>query len=313
MAPVVSLPIREMQNLPDCKKRWADVEDTGTPSPWTEYPLSDSKPFWPDTPTPMDAFCDPRVSIKNPVLMELTENVPPSNGQTMQTTAAPYPILAQTSPALSEMLVPCTAAGPIEAPYVVLAQTLPALSEVAVSCLAGPVAVTMQQGFPGPDFDATHHNVNESVLMIAAQPWGDNFHDGNGAMGIQWPSFSLPQHNAGLDSLQQAWQVDDLKMSGQTVGQSAAAVDSLSKPQSRQEVRHSSGQCRPCAWFWRTQGCHNGDNCGYCHLCPEGELKSRKKTKIAAMRMGALTPVKPSSQTAGGWGLKLDSLIQDTP
>ena len=54
-------------------------------------------------------------------------------------------------------------------------------------------------------------------------------------------------------------------------------------------------------------------DCGYCHLCPEGELKNRKKSKarprpvaaafpppsfpflseVAAMRMGALVPAKP--------------------
>ncbi|CAE7559303.1 unnamed protein product [Symbiodinium sp. CCMP2456] len=55
---------------------------------------------------------------------------------------------------------------------------------------------------------------------------------------------------------------------------------------------HGSGKCRPCAWFWKPQGCQNDQDCGYCHLCPEGELKNRKKSKVAAMRMGALVPAK---------------------
>ncbi|CAK9010629.1 unnamed protein product [Durusdinium trenchii] len=55
---------------------------------------------------------------------------------------------------------------------------------------------------------------------------------------------------------------------------------------------HGSGKCRPCAWFWKPQGCQNDKECGYCHLCPEGELKNRKKSKVAAMRMGALVPAK---------------------
>jgi hypothetical protein len=48
-------------------------------------------------------------------------------------------------------------------------------------------------------------------------------------------------------------------------------------------------------------------------LCPEGELKSRKKSKVSAMKMGALSPVrrKSSSTTTGGWGLKLDALVKD--
>merc|ERR1719498_1981768 len=51
---------------------------------------------------------------------------------------------------------------------------------------------------------------------------------------------------------------------------------------------HGSGNCRPCAWFWRPGGCQNGQNCGHCHLCPEGELKMRKKNKMALMRLSAV-------------------------
>merc|ERR1719330_1811116 len=54
---------------------------------------------------------------------------------------------------------------------------------------------------------------------------------------------------------------------------------------------HLLGKCRPCAWFWKPQGCQNGQACAHCHLCPEGELKERKRVKEAAMRMGALVPV----------------------
>jgi len=40
---------------------------------------------------------------------------------------------------------------------------------------------------------------------------------------------------------------------------------------------HESGECRPCAWFWRPQGCGNGANCHHCHLCEEGQVKRRRK------------------------------------
>ena len=46
---------------------------------------------------------------------------------------------------------------------------------------------------------------------------------------------------------------------------------------------HSS-QCRPCAWFWKEGGCKNGEQCRHCHLCPEGELRRRKKAKQEEMR-----------------------------
>lgn len=47
---------------------------------------------------------------------------------------------------------------------------------------------------------------------------------------------------------------------------------------------HGTGTCRPCAWFWKTQGCANGAACRHCHMCPEGELKNRKKDKVATLR-----------------------------
>lgn len=40
---------------------------------------------------------------------------------------------------------------------------------------------------------------------------------------------------------------------------------------------HATGQCCPCAWFYKAQGCQNGANCTRCHLCPPGEVKARKK------------------------------------
>jgi len=42
--------------------------------------------------------------------------------------------------------------------------------------------------------------------------------------------------------------------------------------------------CKPCAWFYKEGSCTNASACGYCHLCPQGELKNRKKAKIANLR-----------------------------
>merc|ERR1712187_515258 len=49
-------------------------------------------------------------------------------------------------------------------------------------------------------------------------------------------------------------------------------------------LRHGTGNCRTCAWFWRPSGCNNGEACRHCHLCPAGELKARKKSKVQAMQ-----------------------------
>jgi len=51
------------------------------------------------------------------------------------------------------------------------------------------------------------------------------------------------------------------------------------------EQKHMRGECRPCAYYLKkADGCRQGAQCGFCHLCPEGELKARKKEKIRALR-----------------------------
>jgi hypothetical protein len=66
-------------------------------------------------------------------------------------------------------------------------------------------------------------------------------------------------------------------------------------------ILHGTGNCQPCAWFWKGNSCQNGKDCGFCHLCPEGELKTRKKTKQAMMRSGLATPT-PTAGEADGLG-----------
>jgi len=70
---------------------------------------------------------------------------------------------------------------------------------------------------------------------------------------------------------------------------------------------HGTGRCNPCAWFWKARGCQNGQTCTYCHLCPEGELKNRKKAKVVALRMGAIEP--SSEGGLGGTTIKLSGLL----
>jgi len=47
---------------------------------------------------------------------------------------------------------------------------------------------------------------------------------------------------------------------------------------------HHTGGCRPCAWYWKPFGCLNAQECGYCHMCSETEMKNRKRTKMTMMR-----------------------------
>eukprot|EP00440_Ansanella_granifera_P013580 gb/GFBE01014753.1/.p1 GENE.gb/GFBE01014753.1/~~gb/GFBE01014753.1/.p1 ORF type:complete len:333 (+),score=73.94 gb/GFBE01014753.1/:1-999(+) len=80
---------------------------------------------------------------------------------------------------------------------------------------------------------------------------------------------------------------------------------------SRGSALHGTGRCSPCAWFWKARGCNSDKECSYCHMCPEGELKARKKAKVAAIRMGALEPAKANNMMAqhARGALKLNSLI----
>jgi len=48
---------------------------------------------------------------------------------------------------------------------------------------------------------------------------------------------------------------------------------------------HISGKCTPCNYFWyKVDGCRMGSECTFCHICPKGEIKKRKKDKIKELR-----------------------------
>merc|ERR1719235_49387 len=42
--------------------------------------------------------------------------------------------------------------------------------------------------------------------------------------------------------------------------------------------------CKPCAWYHHARGCQRGADCEFCHLCPAGEIKRRKKEKYRMLR-----------------------------
>jgi len=68
--------------------------------------------------------------------------------------------------------------------------------------------------------------------------------------------------------------VEDGKMPGPSIGSAS----------------HGTGGCRPCAWYWKPDGCQNGENCMHCHMCPAGEIKTRKKARLASLRLSAALP-----------------------
>merc|ERR1711862_101115 len=43
-------------------------------------------------------------------------------------------------------------------------------------------------------------------------------------------------------------------------------------------MQHGAG-CEPCAFAYKPDGCKKGFLCKFCHLCPRGEIKQRKREK----------------------------------
>jgi len=53
---------------------------------------------------------------------------------------------------------------------------------------------------------------------------------------------------------------------------------------SRGADEHGTGSCKPCAWYHHVEGCRHGHDCEFCHMCPVGEIKKRKKEKQKLIR-----------------------------
>merc|ERR1712137_740420 len=68
---------------------------------------------------------------------------------------------------------------------------------------------------------------------------------------------------------------------------------------------HFEGLCKPCAFLY--EGCLNDSACDFCHLCPPGELKRRKRNKLAARRK---LNSQPSESGRKGVGSKLNRLCR---
>lgn len=104
-----------------------------------------------------------------------------------------------------------------------------------------------------------------------------------------------PSQPPKLPVASRALRIDDGDESDKASEASLSQLSPLRGAETPGSRRHGS-ECNPCAWYWKPQGCLRGSECGYCHLCPEGEVKLRKKAKLAAMRGGA-TPSSTSSMS----------------
>lgn len=107
----------------------------------------------------------------------------------------------------------------------------------------------------------------------------------------KWPpALTLPVefdslHEVGTQkfSLEQSadWR-EDVKAVAPPPGLTRCGTSAIEGLPSAGSIGHFNGTCKPCAFFY--EGCQNGEACSRCHLCPPGELKSRKKKKLASRR-----------------------------
>jgi len=107
------------------------------------------------------------------------------------------------------------------------------------------------------------------------------------------PFWPMPQEQPPLPQFQQP---DVDRHSQQQAAPKPLAGPHVVPLESRQpecsvgSATHLVGECKPCAWFWRPQGCSNGFECRHCHLCPSGEVRARRKHKLSMSRKGKPTP-----------------------
>lgn len=41
-------------------------------------------------------------------------------------------------------------------------------------------------------------------------------------------------------------------------------------------MKHGTGNCKPCDWFWKPQGCKIGQACKHCHICPRMSTSQKR-------------------------------------
>lgn len=106
-------------------------------------------------------------------------------------------------------------------------------------------------------------------------------------------SRSLTDHNASINTRDKSTSLDESTkgdgndeetLLGLHKEGGVARVSHIDELPSAGSELHFKRECEPCAWHWKFGGCQHGSLCNRCHLCPEGELKSRRKAKISAMR-----------------------------
>jgi hypothetical protein len=105
------------------------------------------------------------------------------------------------------------------------------------------------------------------------------------------PAFFLEEEREALAALERSIHQQQQRSECPTPAPSVGFIDRPPE-KSRGSESHGSGECKPCAWFHHPDGCRHASDCEFCHLCPNGEIKKRKKEKQKMIRaMKDVTPI----------------------
>lgn len=64
-------------------------------------------------------------------------------------------------------------------------------------------------------------------------------------------------------------------------------------------LTHAMGQCKPCAFVFKEDGCQSGIQCKFCHLCDQGEKRRRMKERKEVRKAAAPEPPAASPRRQG--------------
>mmetsp|Transcript_29744 Transcript_29744/g.81468 ORF Transcript_29744/g.81468 Transcript_29744/m.81468 type:complete len:592 (-) Transcript_29744:200-1975(-) len=76
-------------------------------------------------------------------------------------------------------------------------------------------------------------------------------------------------------------------------------------------ARHASGECQPCAFLFKPDGCRNGVTCTFCHLCEEGEVKRRRQKRNFALKQCRLAREGVAAKPTGAGEVEEDIYPKD--
>lgn len=173
---------------------------------------------------------------------------------------------------------------PQNSPRSAFMMSLTAASTAAPSTSSSTSELSPSQPTPPPDL--LWSTMPGVTTVAVSPPLAPSPSDEAVAAAALWgmdASFAMPDASFAMPALympEQAQQFANLQ-----TGYLAASM-----PSSAGSALHAMGKCSPCAWFWKAKGCKGGAECTFCHLCPQDELKKRKRAKLTAIRNGVLEP-----------------------